>query len=95
MDVEVNDAAAEIRTQYVARPVPAPATHRDVTDYSYGPPGQSSALANRVNALKHDARARRAEDIDTTLDEITRVFEFTVDEFDHIEWMLRHNIVDR
>ena len=53
-----------------------------------------STLAARVRALKQEATEKR-ESQESTLDEVTRVFEFGVDEFDHIEWMLKHGLIDR
>ena len=96
MDLQVSDAVASIRSKDGQRPSSAPAAHRDLVDDAFAQPGQPSTLAARVKAIKQEAKSQRfSEDIETTLDEITRVFMFTVDEFDHIEWMLRHGLIDR
>ena len=92
---DVRGVASEIGEQYGSRPASAPAAHRDMTQYQFGPPLPAHPLAVRFKKLKQEANEKRQEDIDAILDEITRVCEFGIDQCDHIEWSLQHGLLDR
>ena len=81
---DVFDTATQIGQQHGSRPASAPATHRDMTHYDYGPPQATHSLATRVKALKQEARGRRQERIEDIMDIATRMYQFTVEDYDHI-----------
>ena len=83
LDPSVRRSVEEARSEYanVGRPISAPPVVNDMTSYTVVPSQSVQDGVHRSNVI-------------FALDEVTRVYEVSMEEYEHIEFMLTHKVID-
>ena len=91
VDADVASLIRQAHAEYGTRPVTAPPMSQDiVAQYQVG---GSPLMPNQSRARA--AISVHANDVEEIMNDVTRVFDLSFDDIDHLRWMLRQGLADQ